>query len=430
MGFRTALIVDDSKLARVTLKKKLEAHGLVVHVVDSAAQAYACLPSTQPDIIFMDHLMPEIDGFEATQHIRQMDNFGTTPIVMCTGKDHDGYLQEALAIGANFILSKPPVDEALAAILAAGDAPEETLAAAAEPDVADFMSGHDELAVHTPVAVPEPDPVLETDVADFMEEPLEVVVARPVIEQAPGFDGVPAVDMTEVERLCRQIVAAERAVIINHVMSSLPAPPPLALQAAGVDADEVARICEEIIATERNAIIHDVLASVPAPAIPDMSAREGGAVDMEAVLSTVNATLAHQLAVSASTQKAAIAEQVQHDLDTVMNEKISEALGRDIQGILEVRLNVMLAEKMAVTHDRLAHLEQVLEEKLQLMNSSADLFAADSPLKLAQPNNMSDRVSDLYEKYIDLQLKLKKFQWLSLGAVAVAAVAIVMAVVL
>ncbi len=75
MVFKTALIVDDSKLARVTLKKKLEAHGLTVDVADSAEQAYGCLSAVHPDIIFMDHLMPDIDGFEATRHIRENDRF-------------------------------------------------------------------------------------------------------------------------------------------------------------------------------------------------------------------------------------------------------------------------------------------------------------------------------------------------------------------
>lgn len=116
MAFSKALIVDDSKLARVTLKKKLEAFGLQVIAADGASDAYELLNVEQPDIVFMDHLMPEVDGFEATINLRQ--NGFTTPIIMCTGKEHDGYLAEALAVGANYILGKPPSDEDLANVLA------------------------------------------------------------------------------------------------------------------------------------------------------------------------------------------------------------------------------------------------------------------------------------------------------------------------
>jgi CheY-like chemotaxis protein len=115
MLYNKALIVDDSKLARVTLKKKLEAYSLAVFEAAGAQEAFELLENESVDIVFMDHLMPDIDGFEATQMLRQQGF--ALPIIMCTGKEHDGYLGEALAIGANQILSKPPLDEALAAIL-------------------------------------------------------------------------------------------------------------------------------------------------------------------------------------------------------------------------------------------------------------------------------------------------------------------------
>lgn len=117
MAFSSALIVDDSKLARITLRKKLESYGLEVVVAESAPEAYAAAESMYPDIIFMDHLMPDVDGFEATQYLRKQPATTMTPIIMCTGKEHDGYLDEALAIGASQILTKPPADEALEAIL-------------------------------------------------------------------------------------------------------------------------------------------------------------------------------------------------------------------------------------------------------------------------------------------------------------------------
>ena len=425
MAFKTALIVDDSKLARVTLKKKLEARHLVVHAVDSAEQAYGCLASLHPDIIFMDHLMPETDGFEATQHIRQMEGFQLTPIVMCTGKDHDGYLDEALSIGANFILSKPPVDEALTAILDTGKEEVEETYQAEETDVADFLSGHDEQIRH---AVPVPEdksPALETDVSDFMEEPVEALEESPAAVTTEVPSDVQQVSAADIERICRQVIAAERAGIISNVLAAIPAP--VVSHIESVSADRVAEICEDIIANERNAIIHDVLASVPAPEIPDMSGRGEAAVDMESILSTVNATVTHQLAVNTSSIKNAVFEQILQDMESLITEKISESMDRDIQSIIDLRLNVMIAEQMGTTHNKLEILEQQVNEKLQVLNNASDLFSLDSPMKLTQRNDVSDRVSDLYEKFIALESKLKVFRAVSLVASVIAIVAVALA---
>ncbi len=119
MAYKRALVVDDSKLARITLKKKLEQREVQVDMVESAQLALDYLQSNRPDIIFMDHLMPEIDGFEATQRIKADPGTQDIPVIMCSGKENTDYLQEARAIGASNILSKPPVSTALDEILAA-----------------------------------------------------------------------------------------------------------------------------------------------------------------------------------------------------------------------------------------------------------------------------------------------------------------------
>lgn len=112
------MIVDDSKLARVSLKKKLEQRGLETVMAEGAREALDLLKTTPVDVIFMDHLMPDIDGFQATRQIRANAATSHLPIIMCSGKENDGYLQEARAIGATNILSKPPEDATLDAILA------------------------------------------------------------------------------------------------------------------------------------------------------------------------------------------------------------------------------------------------------------------------------------------------------------------------
>ena len=58
MTLKRALIVDDSKSARVVLSRLLEKHDLAVETRDSAEAALEYLEQNRPDVIFMDHVMP------------------------------------------------------------------------------------------------------------------------------------------------------------------------------------------------------------------------------------------------------------------------------------------------------------------------------------------------------------------------------------
>jgi CheY-like chemotaxis protein len=118
MSFNTALIVDDSKLARIALKRKLEQRGLQIVMAEDAAQALGLLQNTPIDIVFMDHLMPEMDGFEATREIKANAATAHVPVIMCSGKEKEGYLEEARAIGASNVLPKPAESAAIDAVFA------------------------------------------------------------------------------------------------------------------------------------------------------------------------------------------------------------------------------------------------------------------------------------------------------------------------
>ncbi|HVC31056.1 MAG TPA: response regulator, partial [Steroidobacteraceae bacterium] len=70
MAQKRALIVDDSRSARLFLARILEKHDIQVDSVESAEAAIGYLASRRPDVIFMDHLMPGMDGFQAVQAIK------------------------------------------------------------------------------------------------------------------------------------------------------------------------------------------------------------------------------------------------------------------------------------------------------------------------------------------------------------------------
>jgi len=103
---KTALIVDDSRTARVVLQKKLEAHDLRVDNAESAEAALTYLGVNRPDIIFMDHEMPGMDGFEAVSAIKKNPATATIPIMMYTAQEGELYVGQARALGAVGVLPK------------------------------------------------------------------------------------------------------------------------------------------------------------------------------------------------------------------------------------------------------------------------------------------------------------------------------------
>ena len=106
MSFKRALVVDDSKSARAFLAKVLEDHQLEVDTAETAEQAIDYLTRHRPDVIFMDHLMPGMDGFQAVQAIKSNPNTATIPILMFTSQEGELYLGQARALGAMGVLPK------------------------------------------------------------------------------------------------------------------------------------------------------------------------------------------------------------------------------------------------------------------------------------------------------------------------------------
>ncbi len=116
MAIKRALVVDDSRSARVILSRMLELHGVQVDTAESGEQALEYLKGVQPDVVFMDHLMPGMDGFEAVRAIKRDARTAAIPVMMYTSQESDIYLREAGALGIAGVLPKTlaPTDVARA----------------------------------------------------------------------------------------------------------------------------------------------------------------------------------------------------------------------------------------------------------------------------------------------------------------------------
>lgn len=106
MAEKCALIVDDSRTARQALERMLSAHELQVDAAESAEAALEYLSGHRPDVIFMDHMMPGMDGFEAVQAIKANPATATIPIMMYTSQEGELYVGQARALGAVGVLPK------------------------------------------------------------------------------------------------------------------------------------------------------------------------------------------------------------------------------------------------------------------------------------------------------------------------------------
>lgn len=118
MAIKTALLVDDSKVARFALSKLLESVSVNVSMAGSAEEALEYLAHNElPDVIFMDHLMPGMNGVDATKAIKSNANTASVPVIMCTSKKSAEFETRAKQLGIYSILTKPPQAQVLSALL-------------------------------------------------------------------------------------------------------------------------------------------------------------------------------------------------------------------------------------------------------------------------------------------------------------------------
>jgi len=101
------LIADDDPSIRLVLKHSMEQSGY--HVIEAANGLEAVQAAIRqiPDLILMDAVMPEMDGFRATEEIKKLTEFLTTPILMATSLDDDQSIARAFDVGACDYITKP-----------------------------------------------------------------------------------------------------------------------------------------------------------------------------------------------------------------------------------------------------------------------------------------------------------------------------------
>jgi excisionase family DNA binding protein len=106
-GPRTILIVDDDPRLREFVRVNLEMEGYTVREAGSAEEGLAALEEEPPDLILLDVMMPQVDGWEMLRRVQERHGVGSIPVVMFSGKVEEEEMRSAAARGAQGFIGKP-----------------------------------------------------------------------------------------------------------------------------------------------------------------------------------------------------------------------------------------------------------------------------------------------------------------------------------
>jgi CheY-like chemotaxis protein len=115
---KRVLVVEDNPVNQLVSRKMLERVGCRADVAANGIEAVDAVSRVPYDVVFMDCQMPEMDGYEATRHIRTLEgSAGKTIIVAMTANALRGDREKCIASGMDDYLSKPVTQEAIKAVL-------------------------------------------------------------------------------------------------------------------------------------------------------------------------------------------------------------------------------------------------------------------------------------------------------------------------
>ena len=103
----TILIVDDTLSAREVLRGLLSGQGYNLAFAAGGKEALEKALELSPDLILLDVMMPEMNGFEVCQHLRADPHLSEVPVIMITALDDQESRLQGLEAGADDFISKP-----------------------------------------------------------------------------------------------------------------------------------------------------------------------------------------------------------------------------------------------------------------------------------------------------------------------------------
>lgn len=109
------MVVDDSNTIRRSAEIFLKQAGYTVLLVKDGFEALTKVFDVRPDIIFVDIMMPRLDGYQTCQLIKKNEDFSDIPIIMLSSKDGLFDKAKGRMVGSNEYLTKPFTKDGLLA---------------------------------------------------------------------------------------------------------------------------------------------------------------------------------------------------------------------------------------------------------------------------------------------------------------------------
>jgi|SRR5579884_978365 len=101
------LLVDDDERVRELVRVNLEFEGYTVREAGNAEEGLAAIEDARPDLVLLDVMMPQVDGWEMLRRIQERHGAGAIPVVMFSGKIDEDVEAQATERGATGFVGKP-----------------------------------------------------------------------------------------------------------------------------------------------------------------------------------------------------------------------------------------------------------------------------------------------------------------------------------
>ena len=107
MNHKRILVVDDELSILVPIKFLLEKNNFIVELAQSGRDALDTIAQTKPDLILLDIMLPDLDGYEIYQMIRDKPEWVDIKVIYLSAKSRDVDIAKGLNLGADAYITKP-----------------------------------------------------------------------------------------------------------------------------------------------------------------------------------------------------------------------------------------------------------------------------------------------------------------------------------
>lgn len=104
---KRVLVVDDEPNIVMSLEFLMRRAGFEVQVAKNGREALDALDGPPPDLLLLDVMMPEFDGYEVCERVRARPEWNRTKIIMLTARGRDVERERGLSLGADAYVTKP-----------------------------------------------------------------------------------------------------------------------------------------------------------------------------------------------------------------------------------------------------------------------------------------------------------------------------------